>query len=97
VLTSFQILALGLTEALYLLWCHRVATAHGNEHNVTQRARLDGKPLGMRHAAECLLQTMHLPGVFFPQLVLFSRKALLTKGLGQHLTHVGHQACHVLL
>jgi hypothetical protein len=48
VLTLFQILVLGLTEALYFLWRHRVATAHGNEPDVTQRARLDGTSLG-RH------------------------------------------------
>jgi hypothetical protein len=49
VLTLFQILVLGLTEVLYFLWRHWVATAHGNEHDVTQRARLDGKSLGRHH------------------------------------------------
>jgi hypothetical protein len=96
VLTSFQILALGVAEALDLLWGHHVATAHRHEHNVAQSISLDGKPLGMCHAAQCLLTTVHLACVFCPQLALFGLKAFLTKGSGQHRTHVGHQACHVL-
>jgi hypothetical protein len=88
---------LGVTEVLHFFWRHRVAAADEGKHHITQRVSLYGKSLGMRHAAECLLQALHLPGVLRSQRVLSSLKALLAQGFGQHLTHVGHHACHVLL
>ena len=89
-------LVLGVTEVLHFCWRHRVAAADGASTTL-QRVSLYGKSLGMRHAAECLLQALHLPGVLRSQRVLSSLKALLAQGFGQHLRHVGHHTCHVLL
>ena len=94
---ALQVLPLGVSEALDLLWRHRTPIPQRDEGHIPCCIGLEVKALFLHQTMKCFLDLPDFLLVFLSQLALLAFEGFLPKRLGQGLAQVRHQTYHVLL